>query len=336
MTLNLLARMGVLLAVGLPLAAHAQTPPLPDRNPLKVRSKSAQAPALPGDAQTVAWTDAEVDKAKAKCAKLLAGLALDYEPLPPLKEGKCGAAAPIRLRALGNDPKVEIDPPATVTCAVAAGLSAWLEKTVQPAARAALGVPVIKLSNASSYVCRNRYNGTDTPLSEHALANALDVSEFVFQSGEKVTVLAGWPRLVTEPPMPQPNPIRISTPAESTGSITPALQAKAKTVNAAHMANATTTFAKSSNPFVLPKADARTNPFVLPAAAQRLPPPQPPAEATPPESQSASERRGAFLTKVHQDACNSFGTVLGPNSNEAHKDHFHLDMKPRSRRAFCE
>ena len=67
---------------------------------------------------------------------------------------------------------------------------------MQPKARAAIGAPVVKLHNASSYVCRNRYGGETTPLSEHALANALDVSEFVFQSGEKVTVLANWPRVV--------------------------------------------------------------------------------------------------------------------------------------------
>ena len=65
---------------------------------------------------------------------------------------------------------------------------------------------MVKLANASSYVCRNRYDGTDTPLSEHALANALDVSEFVFQSGEKVTVLASWPRLVTAAETPAPRP----------------------------------------------------------------------------------------------------------------------------------
>jgi hypothetical protein len=338
MTLNRLARLGLVLLVALPVAAQAQEerPPLPERNPLRALAKAPAASALPGDTPTVAWTEAEVAKAKAKCVKLLAALAIDYEPLPPLKEGKCGAPAPIRLKALGSDPKVKIEPPATVTCAVAAGLSAWLDKTVQPAARASLGVPVIRLSNASSYVCRNRYNGTDTPISEHALANALDISEFVFQSGEKVTVLASWPGVVSGPPVPKPNPDRVVAPAEITGSITPAVQAKAKTVDRADVANATTTIAKSSNPFVRPKADARTNPFVLPAVAPKLPPPKPPAEATPPETQSASERKGEFITKVHRDACSSFGTVLGPNANDAHKDHFHLDMKARLRRALCE
>ena len=42
-------------------------------------------------------------------AAVLAGLALDYEKLPPIKEGKCGTPAPILLKAVGNDPKVEIN-----------------------------------------------------------------------------------------------------------------------------------------------------------------------------------------------------------------------------------
>jgi len=192
MTLNLFARLGLALLMALPVVAHAETdelPPLPDRNPgrlaaparnpARVQAPVVETPVLPGDAATVPWTDAEIAAAKADCTKRLAGLALDYEVLPPIKEGMCGAPAPILLKAVGSDPKVEIDPPATVTCAVAASLSAWLGKTVQPEARALIGAPVVKLSNASSYVCRNRYNGTDTPLSEHALANALDVSEFV-------------------------------------------------------------------------------------------------------------------------------------------------------------
>ena len=32
---------------------------------------------------------------------------------------------------------------------------------------------------------------------------------------------------------------------------------------------------------------------------------------------------------VHDDACQTFGTVLGPAANEAHKNHFHFDMKAR-------
>lgn len=37
----------------------------------------------------------------------------------------------------------------------------------------------------------------------------------------------------------------------------------------------------------------------------------------------AATRR--FLRVVHQSACKRFGTVLGPDYNAAHEDHFHLE-----------
>lgn len=43
-----------------------------------------------------------------------------------------------------------------------------------------------------------------------------------------------------------------------------------------------------------------------------------------------SERR--FLRVVHDSACKRFGTVLGPNYNAAHHDHFHLEY---SNSDFC-
>src|SRR5262249_27177272 len=44
-----------------------------------------------------------------------------------------------------------------------------------------------------------------------------------------------------------------------------------------------------------------------------------------------------FLHRAHDDACDIFGTVLGPDTNDAHRDHFHLDMKVRkSQRGLCQ
>ena len=79
------------------------------------------------------------------------------------------------------------------TCQLARALNTWLDKTVQPKAEALFGSPVAKLHNASSYACRNRYHDAYQPLSEHALANAIDIPEFVLASGERVTVLDNWP-----------------------------------------------------------------------------------------------------------------------------------------------
>jgi len=44
----------------------------------------------------------------------------------------------------------------------------------------------------------------------------------------------------------------------------------------------------------------------------------------------------SFLRRLHKGACGTFGTVLGPEANEAHRDHFHFDLAARKRNAFCE
>ena len=46
-------------------------------------------------------------------------------------------------------------------------------------------------------------------------------------------------------------------------------------------------------------------------------------------------QKSAFLHAVHKSACEHFGTVLGPDANAAHKDHFHLDKAPRKRSNYC-
>lgn len=44
-------------------------------------------------------------------------------------------------------------------------------------------------------------------------------------------------------------------------------------------------------------------------------------------------RDGSVLRKLHKSACGPFSTVLGPNSDRFHKDHFHFDLRPGG--AYC-
>ncbi|MFW8635174.1 extensin family protein [Cribrihabitans pelagius] len=41
------------------------------------------------------------------------------------------------------------------------------------------------------------------------------------------------------------------------------------------------------------------------------------------------------LKKIWKAACGPFGTVLGPEADRYHRDHFHLDVAPRRRRPYC-
>jgi len=44
----------------------------------------------------------------------------------------------------------------------------------------------------------------------------------------------------------------------------------------------------------------------------------------------SDEERG-FLRAVHQGACREFTTVLGPNADRNHHDHFHMDLARHGR-----
>jgi hypothetical protein len=53
-------------------------------------------------------------------------------------------------------------------------------------------------------------------------------------------------------------------------------------------------------------------------------------------SPASATREGQFLRRMHEGACGIFGTVLGPEANEAHRNHLHLDLAARKDSAFCE
>jgi hypothetical protein len=294
-------------------AQDADAPPPPEPKPAEAIDVPAKPePHLPGDQLTVAWTDDEVAAAKAACTKMLADITLDYDPLPPINEGLCGTPAPILVRSIGVDPAVAIDPPVTITCKLAVTLSKWLTTKVQPAAKVELDSPVVKIRNASSYVCRNRYGGANTLISEHALANALDVTEFTLASGDRVTVLDSW------------------------AHVTITAHAQAVKPKVVPVKQAIEPQAKHGAP--VKPAKPLSNPFVAPVSASQGPLPMAPPEAKPPAPpvDPPPGPRAMFVKEMHAAACKMFGTVLGPEANEAHKDHFHLDMKPRRHSAYCE
>ncbi len=41
------------------------------------------------------------------------------------------------------------------------------------------------------------------------------------------------------------------------------------------------------------------------------------------------------LKKMHKAACGPFGTVLGPNADKYHQDHFHFDTARYRSGAYC-
>ncbi|MFK7889085.1 MAG: extensin family protein [Gammaproteobacteria bacterium] len=117
-------------------------------------------------------------------------------------------------------------------CTLAAGAHLWIT-SADAHARRLLGSGLVRIHHYGTYSCRRMYNRKRGKMSEHAFANAWDVSGFELEDGRIISVLKDW----------QPRGTRRS-----------------------------------------------------------------------------------FLRAVHRDACRAFNVVLGPNYNDAHRDHFHVDM----------
>ena len=84
----------------------------------------------------------------------------------------------------------------------------------------------------------------------------------------------------------------------------------------------------------VPKIDPASSPVTAPPP-RRLGGPAAASAAAMAEP-AAATNEAKFLRLMHKGACGVFGTVLGPEANSFHRNHFHLDLKLRKSRAFCE
>lgn len=119
------------------------------------------------------------------------------------------------------------------TCPLAVAYALFEKHGLQPAAQQVFGQPVAQVEHLGSFACRNVYNRKEGRLSQHATANALDISGFRLANGERIVLARDW---------------------------------------------------------------------------------------------QGEGQKALFLRQVRQAACDSFSTVLGPDYNAAHHNHFHLDM----------
>lgn len=114
------------------------------------------------------------------------------EPLPPINgSGACGMEHPFQVHAFA-DGNVLMEPSGKLACPVIHELDMWIDQTVQPAAIAWLGQPVVAIRQMSSYSCRTMNGQAGAKISEHAFGNALDVGAFKLADGRWITVKNGW------------------------------------------------------------------------------------------------------------------------------------------------
>ena len=166
------------------------------------------------------------------CFAALQNAQIEISPLPDETKGVgCGFYEVAKL----EKSLLQWGDGVTLRCPMLAGLAMWERHFVVPAAKDILGSPVVRVHHYGTYSCRNINNASRGRRSQHATANAIDISGFTLADGRVVSVDKHW---------------------------------------------------------------------------------------------SGSSDEARFLRFIKAKACKRFNTVLGPDYNTLHKDHFHFDNGP--------
>ena len=318
-------------------------------------SKAAAPDHQPPDAQPEpkehVWSDAEIIAALEDCVQALAPIAAHVEVSKPIRSGQCGAPAAVVVKRVGATTPVEISPPAVVNCRMVARLHDWVELTLQPTAHDLLKAPIVRMINASGYVCRNRNGSSLDKISEHAFANALDISAFVTADRRTIDVLTHWGKTERDLRAIALAKAEAERQAKADAAAAKAAEkakgnapAKDDQTPASGRASKGSDSDRPSEPEPPSKRILRQRPKEKRAGKLRppnaaiwaaaihvlLPMREAPTILRQPQMKLSS---CADCTRAPADR---FTTVLGPEANEAHRNHFHFDLAERRRRAFCE
>lgn len=153
-----------------PRPRNADGPGEPPPAPAQAAPPVPAAPAGPAPA---AADPAEL----AACQGRLTAARADFHPLPPiLGDGGCGATDAVQLDAVAAEDgsRIVLNPAAVLRCGMAEAIVNWLGQDLVPLTRGA-GLNVTGLAVAGSYECRGRNRIIGARMSQHGLANALDV-----------------------------------------------------------------------------------------------------------------------------------------------------------------
>jgi hypothetical protein len=129
------------------------------------------------------------DPATRQCLADLRRARVGYRALDDRRfEGGCSALGSVQLLEIGT-PVTNLG---AMTCPLARQFAIWVREAVQPEAERWLRAPVRRIESFGTYACRGVNGRAGARLSEHAFANAVDVSAFVLADGRRITVEQGW------------------------------------------------------------------------------------------------------------------------------------------------
>jgi hypothetical protein len=109
-------------------------------------------------------------------------------PLPDrTMDGDCGYTNVVRIQ----EAPVSYNATTSTTCALAAALY-WWELELQHRAEALLGQPLKRIEHVGTFACRSVNGKKGRGQSQHAFANAIDVSAFVLADGRRLVIAERW------------------------------------------------------------------------------------------------------------------------------------------------
>lgn len=166
-----------------------ERPPAPNA-PLPVGSLDLERPVGPATGRQLL----ALKRDPAQCLATVAASQLRVRTLEDRRNGPyCGYTDVVQiLRST-----VPYSGPVHLTCPMAAGLYLWERDIVAPAAVKYLSSRLVRIDHMGTYSCRRRRGGSSNRPSEHATANAIDVSGFRLEDGRRITVLKDWSKGTT-------------------------------------------------------------------------------------------------------------------------------------------
>lgn len=110
--------------------------------------------------------------------------------------GVCPLHNVVRVRDFGP---VSLNSSFLASCPLALSSALFVSQQARPLTKTWTGSELVRIEHLGSYACRNIYHRPDARRSEHATAEALDISAFRLANGERVTILHGWRSTKTQP-----------------------------------------------------------------------------------------------------------------------------------------